>query len=56
MVSVSGEEFMVKAFSSLSYFDVGIFSFTCCVGDIQLVVGFLSKEIALFVAIHLVCP
>lgn len=44
---------MSQAF--LLIFDVGIFSFTRCVGVTQLVSGFLSKVIALFIAVYLVC-
>ena len=44
---------MSQAF--LPIFVVGIFSFTQCVEVTQLVSGFLSKVIALFIAVHLVC-
>lgn len=38
-----------------THFDVAIFSVTWSVVDTQLVSGFFSEEIALFVAIQLVC-
>ena len=42
--------------ASPTCFNVGFYSFTQCVGATQLVMGILSVEIVLYVAVGLMCP
>lgn len=50
------ERIMVNTYLDMCSFNVDIFSVPQCITVTQLVSGFLLEEIALCVAIHLVCP